>query len=253
MPGLNTLMSVLSGGTLLTKVTKRRADAAIFDLDSSGSATGRVVAFQYFPETVTDTKAVNWVAREIPGGSLPIYQWVSSGERAISFTAVFTADMDMFDVEGIPKTYNDLKSDGQLARNADVTAAITWLRRFMLPTYGSPGTVGVPNTQAPRFMRLMLQGSGIGLSGGESQMTGPTLAPDVINCLMSQCDVTYVAMFPSGAPRVAEVQLTFLQTPQIAGKGVVFPMYGGPGGGMEAAIAGNGTTYFGYAVQPKGR
>ena len=82
-------------------LAERKATAYLLGLKDDGDPDPNVsFAFQYFPDTVSDTKQVNWTPREIPGGSLPIYQWVASGERLISFTAYFTADVDLENPEG---------------------------------------------------------------------------------------------------------------------------------------------------------
>jgi hypothetical protein len=246
MPGLLSLVTALSNGTLLTNTQKRKQNALILDLDPTGAPSGNWVQFQYYPETITDTKAVNWNAKEIPGGSLPIYQWVASGERAIGFTAVFTSDMDLYDAnQGGTDLVNALQSTGAAGRNIDIRSALVWLRRFMLPTYGTPGTVGVPNITAPMFLQLILPGSAIGLTGGESTQTTNSSNQDQITALMNQCDVTYVQSFPSGMPRIVEVQLTFLQVAQFAGSGVEFPQYGGIGKAMDYAYKGDNSNFFG--------
>jgi hypothetical protein len=183
------------------------------------------LAFQYFPESLSDTKQVNYQRKDIPGGSLPIYQWISSGERLISFTAVFTSDTTLIS--------NDLSLNTDLVerhktvatrrRNVDIRAAIAWLRRHTLPAYLVNGSeVGVPISKAPRKLCLSLKNSGIGISGGQSFID----SEDSITCVMTQCDVTYEAFFPTGIPRIASVSLAFAQIPQI-GDVVYFPERGG--------------------------
>lgn len=54
-------------------------------LSSDGS--GEYFILPFFPESVSDSKSVNWNNIELPGASHPIYQYVNSGERTISFTA----------------------------------------------------------------------------------------------------------------------------------------------------------------------
>src|SRR3972149_5875366 len=102
MPGLTSLTRVP-----FSKLSERKSSAYLIMLDDEGQpVTGNpnefLVAplrFQYFSESITDSKAINWNAREIPGASLPIYQWISSGERSVSFTAVFSSDLDLGDPE----------------------------------------------------------------------------------------------------------------------------------------------------------
>lgn len=162
--------------------------------------------FQYFPESVQDTKAVNFQQKEIPGGSLPLYQWVSSGERILTFQATFTTDTDPEEVSA-----EQLKLAGVENMNVDVGAALTWLRSFMMPTYPRGGIV-IP----PQKLRLFMPGSGVDIIGGE--MGGM----DSILCQMTQCDITYEAFFPNGKIRIANVQLSFVQLAQKRGL-VSFP------------------------------
>jgi len=173
--------------------------------------------FQYFPESITDSKVVEYQQKAVPGGSLPLYQWVSSGERVISFSAWFSADMDLTQDDAL---YERLRQTGQAHRNAYIPAALLWLRRFVLPRYGELAPVGVPMTFAPRKCRLFIPYSGIGLVGGCGGTNEVTAAS--IICVMTQCDITYEAFFPSGAPRAASVQLAFAQVPQSGGM-VAFP------------------------------
>jgi hypothetical protein len=189
--------------------------------DGSGTDPFGPLAFQYWPDTVSDTKTVNWAAREIPGGSLPIYQWISSGERIVSFTATFTSDMDLASSNASADLGNRLKNVGQARRNVDIRSAIAWLRSFMHPTYGSPTEVGVPLAIAPQRIKLILPGSGIGVGGAAAVDLNDV---DEILCVMTQCDVTYESSFPSGLPRVVTVGLAFAQIAQRADVGVVtFP------------------------------
>lgn len=220
--------------SLLSKFGERRAPVMILELDGTkGDAPkGDYVAFQYFPETISDTKSVNYQGRDIPGGSLPIYQWISSGERVISFTAIFTSDVDLLSDE---QGYMQMKQNGLLRRNVDVRTALLWLRRFMLPSYGKEAGLGTPLTQAPNKLKLRIPNSGIGMQGG-AELNGPDsdmvypdgntyVLADALTAIMTQCDITYEAFFPSGLPRIATVQLAFAQVAQHGGY-VSFPRSG---------------------------
>lgn len=192
-------------------------------------------SLQYFPDTISDTKAISWQTKEIPGGSLPLYQWTGSGERTISFTAQFTCDIDLYTKVDANTTgtgtgpisergdYEALKTridnTGQLPYNVDIRAAIAWLRSHMLPTYGPEG-----EPIAPPKMILYMPRSGIGVNGGNMPLFANQ--PDAIVCIMASCEVTYDKFFPSGLPRIASVSLSFNQVPQYRGK-VQFPTAGG--------------------------
>ena len=245
MPGLLTLSQ-----STLTKLGKANSLACMFEYDKDDNITGYGIGFQYFPESISDTKAVNYQTKDIPGGSLPLYQWTSSGERIISFTAYFTSDIDL--CAGGPQTqaaygandpnpmFANLSSQGLASRNIDVRTALYALRRFLFPIYQKQGTQpGQPLTQSPPKVMLVFTGSGLGLLGGFGQMPDSPSASaaspssvkfnavdmDAITCVMTQCDVTIEALFPSGAIRIASVQLSFAQIAQLGGQ-VTFPSFG---------------------------
>jgi hypothetical protein len=247
MAGLTTLAAAIQGGTFLTKLNKRKQVASIYELkDEDSSPTGVYRAFQYWPETITDTKAVTWATKEIPGGSLPLYQWTSSGERLISFTAVFTCDNDLIDQENVnANIFERLKDKGELNRNIDIRSALVWLRRFMLPKYSNDaGALGVPNVYAPPKFILSMPGTSIGLTGGAFPNDASTA--DSLYAIMLQCDITYVAAFPSGLPRVVEVALSFAQIAQLAGSVVMFPRRHAL---MDQAMDGDQKNFYGYALK----
>ena len=191
----------------------------------TGGRTQKSRAFQYFPETLQDTKAVNWTTKEVPGGSLPIYQYVNSGAREITFTVPFTTDVDhyAYDTSSRQRTRVEiararLRGSGVRDRNVFIPAAIAWLRRFMLPRYGENSEVGVPLTEPPRQILLVIPGANLHVGGG----VGGFSSANGIHCIMTQCDVTYEAFFPSGNPRIATVSLGFAEIPQRGGA-VRFP------------------------------
>jgi hypothetical protein len=45
------------------------------------------------PESLTETKAANWIQHNIPGQSDPLLQWISGSSRTVSFTAKVTLDL----------------------------------------------------------------------------------------------------------------------------------------------------------------
>lgn len=229
MPSLTSLSSAIVSRTP-TKTSKaylieldKNTDTPVKGLNSPAS----YVAFQYFPETLTDSKQVNFQQKEIPGGSLPLYQWISSGERLISFSVIFSCDVDYASTSIVsnetpqnPLTLSAnaqalqqrLKNVGQAARNPDLRGAVAWLRRYLVPTYSND------YTHAPNKLRLFMPNSGIGFAGG----TDASNSRDAIHCVMTQCEVTYEAFFQSGVPRLLTVSLSFAQIPQFNG-GVFFP------------------------------
>lgn len=181
--------------------------------------------FQYFPESITDSKAINYATKDVPGGSLPLYQWVNSGARTITFTAIFTTDVDYIGQssnpgEAIGNTQERLKASGLEGDNVYIPGAIAWLRRYMLPTYSEELTgVGTPEVKAPPVLLLVFpKNTRISRSGGTVVMANA----DALPCIMQTCDVTYEQFFPSGLPRIATVSLSFAEVAQI-GRSVIFP------------------------------
>lgn len=210
--------------------------------------------FQYFPESVSDTKQVNYQPKEVPGGTLPLYQFTGSGERAISFTAYFTTDVDhladqqTIDYDGgtgsllgdqtlppgvefrtqtvdgaIEALYKRLQASGVRDRSPFIPGMLIWLRRFMLPRYGENAEIGVPLTRPPHKLLLHFPGSEIELFGGAG---GFSPRGGGVLCIMTSCDITLEAFFPSGNIRIASVSLAFAEVPQRAGR-VRFPSAAG--------------------------
>jgi hypothetical protein len=247
--GLVGLATALGPGLL----SEKRSMATLISLKPDTDEPDTAQAFQYFPETISDNKAVNWQSKEIPGGSLPVYQWVASGERTISFTAQFSSDIDLAlllttDAESNISTNTiaanaakeRLKSSGQGERNVDVRSAVVWLRQYMLPKYDSAKQRTIP----PPKLKLLLPKSGIGLAGGENNFTSQDA--DSVLCVMTSCDVTWEKFFPSGNPRLASVSLAFAQIPQF-NQVVSFP--GRTDSMAEATLGGKSianTVFFGY-------
>lgn len=243
-----TLLGLSKG--LFSQVSERRADVYLYELhERDDSIVGSPLAFQYFPETMSDTKNVNYQQKEIPGASLPLYQWVASGERLLSFTAMFTSDMNPLEA---PEALTPGTGHGE-RRTVDIRTAILWLRRFQMPRYtttSAGGSAPAQNrTYAPRKARLYIPNSGIGLAGG-GRSTAST-SDSAINCVMTQCEVTYQSWFPNGVPQIAEVQLSFAEVPQIGGR-VYFP---GVDESVDQLVTEGGTSettvFFAYGIKPR--
>jgi hypothetical protein len=246
MPTLGTL----AAGIRSVSAT-RRSDVYITELgDDDLPLTGADGAaqwrrFQYFPESINDTKQVNYQTKEVPGASIPLYQYTNSGERQITFTAVFTTDVDHLsalegtDFDGpTAEEFRDqsltigrtarlktidtavqimqtrLAAAGVQDRNPFIPGALVWLRRFVLPRYGESTEVGVPLTKPPRKLLLHITGSEIERFGGGG---GFSVGGGGILCIMTQCDIEIQAFFPSGNIRSANVSLAFTEVAQRGG------------------------------------
>lgn len=222
--GVRSLSAALADST-----PERTSDAVLIPLDSRNDRiTSESFRLQYFPETIRSTKGTNHQQKEVPGGSLPLYQWVSGGEHMVSFTATFTCDHDLLTNESLAAM---TRAEGLRDRNPDLRAAVAWLRQFKLPTYQNDRTL------PPRKLMLFLPGTGIGLLGGVPP-GAEQLRPDSIFTILTQCDVTYQNLFPSGLPRYLEVELSFAQVAQYGGT-VQFPGVGAVHGKLLAGTAGS--------------
>jgi hypothetical protein len=178
------------------------------------------IAFQYWPESVQDSRSSEWNPKNIPGGSHPIYQWTHGGERRLSFTAVFTTDtspdesvLQSQDAAADLPSGADARSPYELMENrallsgvdfgkrdVDLRAVVLWLRWFTYPTYGTGEDI---RAYEPAKCLLVLPRTMLGHSG-----------VDYLVCVMTQCDVTYEAWFPTGFPRIIEVALEFAEVIQ---------------------------------------
>lgn len=211
--------------SILVDINSRRSQCLLVGLNERTYEMEERFAFQYFPATVDSSREVNYSDISVPGSSLPIPQWVSSGAHTISFQAYFSADIDI----GAPgkearadQIHSNLRSSGNEAQNQDIRTAIMYLSSFMSPRYGVVGGVGGrPLTYPPRKCMLVMKNSGIGTRAGIYPGDGE-IDPDVIVCTMRTCDVSYQAFFPSGIPRLATVSLVFNQAPDVNGK-IRFP------------------------------
>lgn len=178
------------------------APASGEDAKSMGGSV-KELAFQYWPSEISDTREVGWEFRSVPGGSHPIAYWTQGGARVISFTAIFTTDLshdygliDLLQLNVPADIYLDKK------RNPDLRAAARWLRWYTYPLYDGEG---IP-TPPPKLL-LVFPGTQMAFDGA-----------DDMNAVMTQCDITYLDFFPSGAPRRMEAQLSFTEIVQVDGK-----------------------------------
>jgi len=189
-----------------------------------GSDTGvsdglGAIAFQYWPESLQDSRGSEWNPKNIPGGSHPIYQWTHGGERRLSFTSVFMTDTapsnEIIEIVALAASsplapqrspYEDLDNLGLLSgiemgkRDVDLRSVVAWLRWFTYPHYGTGDDL---RAYEPAKCLLVMPQTKLGYDG-----------TDYVVCVMTQCDVTYEAWFPTGFPRIIEVSLEFAEVVQ---------------------------------------
>jgi len=243
--------SALSLGNIdLFRLSSRKSAIKLQRLNpENDKPDGSALALQYWPESMSDSASVNYVKKNIPGGSLPLYQWINNGERAVTFQALFTTDVDVTKWASTQPASDvdtgylaELKSKGLSSRNIDVRSALIWLRSFRMPIYKPDGSY-LPPAKAV----LTIPGSRFGMWSGD---VGTGDDPDSIYCVMTQCEIEIRASFPNGVPRIAAVQLGFEEIAQVGGL-VNFPGYteeiGSLFGVGTQAVAGAGGAFAGGA------
>lgn len=177
--------------------------------DTDAPDTDKVFPFQYFPETITDSKSSNWNEKNIPGGSHPLYQWISGGGRTISFTAVFSNEKNPEPPGGLSlgALVGSLLNSKDDIHSQNCAVAIASLRGYMYPTYADSAGSSIGRVKAPPKAMLVLPGSGI--------VAPSSPGIDSITCVMTQCDIVYEGFYRMGAPRLVSVQLSFSEIIQI--------------------------------------
>jgi hypothetical protein len=198
--------------------------AQLIPLKDDGSEDdGNARAFQYFPEQINDSKGVNYSSRNIPGGSHPLYQFISGGDRTVSFTAIFTSDENPSPPGllsalsgGLTLSISSVTSMLGVGDNANkkkhvtnVDSAVIWLRSFIYPRYSNELGNPLGTVVAPPVVRLYLPNSNI-----HGSTPNGSLVLDSIDCIMNQCDVVYDSFYRNGAQRITTVNLSFHETIQ---------------------------------------
>jgi hypothetical protein len=232
---LTTLTNAFRGG-----MAPRLARVYLIPLDGHHGDTAMTQfrkSFQYFPSTISDSKATNYQTKVIPGLSHPLYQWTSGGARIISFQAVFSRDRtyNSTEADAVKKGTGDrgakisLLGRSQAAygaanslgiasnkdpRNVDIPSAIAWLRSHLLPEYTDGDGVRTPVPKRPLPPRKLI----LGIPGVRLNWGIPTLPATEVNVIMTACQVTYTSFFHDGTPRIAKVSLSFAEIIQIGGK-----------------------------------
>ena len=166
-------------------------------------------SFQYFPDTITDSKVNGYQAKEIPGLSHPLYQWTAGGPREIGFTAVFSSDLPLVE-EGRPDRSKSLQQ-----RNVDVDAAIAWIQSFQYPEYTNTNFFGQATGKHLRPkppLKILLTLPNVKINMGRPQHN-----EDEISCILLSAEVSRESFFPDGTTRLAKIDLSFAEVIQLRG------------------------------------
>lgn len=228
------------------------ATLAELDPNTDRVAPDTIKSFQYYPETIQMGRSVEYAEKRMLGGSHPLYQWMTSNGRSLSFDAVFSRDIEPPDATPSPQNApggiagalnaasgvaaqvsnlakNPISAAISLVKgsngnddsryNVDVQAAVAWLMSKTYPTYGPNTNLANPRNglaTAPPKLILYLPNSGL-VSGVGSTQTGKGITPisDSIYCILRECNVTYEAFFRNGAPRIVTISLSFEEIIQV--------------------------------------
>ncbi len=161
-----------------------------------------IFTFQYYPVSLSEYITVEYDETIVPGGSHPIYQWVSTGEHTITMTVYLARDTVQVLVgrAGRKLEVKDMSVEEKLF-NIDVADAINALKFLAYPTYSNLTTIAFNlNGIAPPVCRLILPNSKL---GGDKK--------DGIFVILKNLNIEYLAFFPDGTPRIATADLDFLE------------------------------------------
>lgn len=187
------------------KASHKVGEVMIAPLDADGfvdSSLGGAKILQFWPESLSEGKAPNWQSKDVPGSPIPIYQWMSGGERQFSFTAMFSRDMD-------GEIGSDFKEDKY---NVDVDAAKAWLYLLSSSDYAQAGDMVA--AVAPPILFLAFMGTKIGYNDAAPAVGSFDMSSGV-HCIMTGLDIETKNWFPSGRPRLVSASLTFVEVIQI--------------------------------------
>ncbi len=182
----------------------RTREAYIVVLDREGVSQDpdfQELVFQWRPGTITFTSGGDMSTMDV-GLSHEIVGGGGNGGRSFSFEAAFTADEDLTENDDSGIARPDSQGllgvrDGISGRRAwfspDIRVGLLWIQGLTKMERLPDGTL-IPR----RRLRLILPGSGLGLRGA-----------DHIEVIAQDIQGEIDAFFASGAPRTANVNLSF--------------------------------------------
>lgn len=197
------IISLARGAQSFSKTREQTSDIVLIRMNPKNDDLLKPsLRLQYYPDTISDSKQVTYQTKEIPGASLPLYQFTGGGERLLSFTVRLAADLDVdySDVEA-------LKSKGVARRSAHILSSLVFIRSCMHPFYEGSGEEML--TYPPPKVLLKFTGKErLDLLGG--------IAPNVpqegaIITHVASAEIEFAAFFPSGRPRLVNLSVSFAQ------------------------------------------
>lgn len=188
---------------------KMSAGVTLAGVDHNGDLVVPEFPLQWWPESLSDSMAIGWNEKNIPGASHAVMQWGTNSGRTIAFSIKLTRSMryleDFTNISpfggGVPVTAALVNPDEprSIAFNTDIRLVVRQLRALCYPDYDSESGQALP----PVITILNVPGLALNEGGG-----------DAIYTVVTGCDVTYTKTFPDGKPRKAEVNLVFKQIVQ---------------------------------------
>lgn len=198
------------GGLIASLISKKSSAEELaqvyivaFKKDGAEDNDIGVWAFQYWPESVQITQDANYATKDIIGGSHPLRQFLSLGDRIMSFQAEFSRDL-----QGEISDPSFVEEPGKIARgrfNVDIAAAHTWLESLKLPKYGPATSLG--EYEPPPLLWVVFPNSRFGMARGFD---------DPFQSLMVSCTINVDSWFPDGTIRHSRVDLAFAEVVQTA-------------------------------------
>lgn len=205
--------------------------AALFRMDITGRIIGDPQGvFHLNPSSWSESKSANWVQNSVPGQSDPVFQWVSSGVKTLTFDAFVTADTSDFNVllakqnTAVAKPKNVTEKVASLAVKLfkvqvppprsteavkdpdvlDISATLDYYRSFMYPTYSDPNGKGIPQRlESSPPLLVLLAGSGIAKLRYGSRVTNKH---DM--WVLTDLKINITKQLPNLAPMEATVSFT---------------------------------------------
>lgn len=209
--------------------------AGLFKVDIKGnidfaSAEG---VFLLNPSSFEESKTANWVQHAVPGQSDPVFQWVSSGAKTLTFEALVTADTSDFNTEKTKVESKKAKPKNQIeavadyaiklfrvsipparttepAKNTevlDITDQLNYYRSLLYPLYSDPSGKGVPQRlKASPPLLVLLAGNTVSNTKYGTRITNKH---DV--WVLADLRIRTTKMLPNLAPMEATVTFTLIQ------------------------------------------